>query len=226
MAIFSQALKSPRAIAEAAATPPTTGRARLNITSIGERKMISYVGDDSDDTDHAALQMQQRAKKMMLRVYPRNTRFDSSNLQPLTFWRVGAQMVALNMQTNDIATQLHHALFSHCGYVLKPENLRTGELGWPAARPMLKCFTLRVLSLHHLPARREGRPLLESGSRAQCHGYVKDLSGKHAPPEAGGASSPAITVELLPIGGFAQARVLLLWWWPPIASCREVATAG
>ena len=99
MAIFSQALKSPRAIAEAAATPPTTGRARLNITSIGERKMISYVGDDSDDTDHAALQMQQRAKKMMLRVYPRNTRFDSSNLQPLTFWRVGAQMVALNMQT-------------------------------------------------------------------------------------------------------------------------------
>ena len=43
-------------------------------------------------------------------------------------------MVALNLQTNDLATQLHHALFAHSGYVLKPPLLRAGEHGWPAAR--------------------------------------------------------------------------------------------
>ena len=37
------------------------------------------------------------------------------------------QQVALNLQTNDTPTQLHHALFAlggGCGYVLKPREMR------------------------------------------------------------------------------------------------------
>ena len=40
---------------------------------------------------------------------------------------MGVQQVALNLQTNDTPTQLHHALFAlggGCGYVLKPREMR------------------------------------------------------------------------------------------------------
>jgi len=45
---------------------------------------------------------------------------------PQAAWRAGVQMAALNMQTNDLPVQLHHALFRDSGgYVLKPAALRT-----------------------------------------------------------------------------------------------------
>ena len=40
---------------------------------------------------------------------------------------MGVQQVALNLQTNDTPTQLHHALFAlggGCGYVFKPREMR------------------------------------------------------------------------------------------------------
>jgi phosphatidylinositol phospholipase C, delta len=39
---------------------------------------------------------------LFTRVYPKGTRFDSSNYSPMPGWAVGAQLVALNFQTNDI----------------------------------------------------------------------------------------------------------------------------
>ena len=35
------------------------------------------------------------------RIYPKGTRFDSSNYSPIPGWRSGAQFVALNFQTKD-----------------------------------------------------------------------------------------------------------------------------
>ena len=53
-------------------------------------------------------------------------RVSSSNYSPLRAWRSGAQCVALNLQTNDLPTQLHHAFFEGSqGYVLKPLGMRT-----------------------------------------------------------------------------------------------------
>lgn len=37
-------------------------------------------------------------QKNVLRVYPKGTRFNSSNYKPLIGWTHGAQMVAFNMQ--------------------------------------------------------------------------------------------------------------------------------
>lgn len=37
-------------------------------------------------------------QKNILRVYPKGTRFNSSNYNPLLGWMHGAQMVAFNMQ--------------------------------------------------------------------------------------------------------------------------------
>mgnify|MGYP003753969177 CR=1 FL=1 len=61
------------------------------------------------------------------RGFPRGTRIKSDNADPLFQWGMGVQQVALNLQTNDTPTQLHHALFAlggGCGYVLKPREMR------------------------------------------------------------------------------------------------------
>lgn len=63
-------------------------------------------------------------RKQISRVYPKGQRLDSSNFNPVQFWNVGSQMIALNYQTPDKAMQLNQAKFRDngaCGYVLKPE---------------------------------------------------------------------------------------------------------
>lgn len=69
------------------------------------------------------------------RVYPKGTRFDSSNYDVMRGWSVGAQIVATNFQTKDEYQLLNQCLFeqnggSKCGYVLKSplmKGLRSEE---------------------------------------------------------------------------------------------------
>lgn len=42
---------------------------------------------------------------MLSRVYPKGQRIDSSNYNPVPFWNVGCQMVALNYQTPGIHSE-------------------------------------------------------------------------------------------------------------------------
>ncbi|PNY29127.1 Phosphoinositide phospholipase C [Tolypocladium capitatum] len=69
----------------------------------------------------------------LMRVYPKGTRIGSSNLKPVAFWGVGAQLCALNWQTFSTSNQLNDALFNGSeGYVLKPAALRAdgdGNIG-------------------------------------------------------------------------------------------------
>lgn len=66
----------------------------------------------------------------LMRVFPKGTRISSANLQPVTFWGLGAQICALNWQTFGAGMQLNEALFSGtAGYVLKPAALRAGGSG-------------------------------------------------------------------------------------------------
>ncbi|KAJ6445140.1 1-phosphatidylinositol-4,5-bisphosphate phosphodiesterase gamma 2 [Purpureocillium lavendulum] len=66
----------------------------------------------------------------LMRVYPKGTRISSSNLKPVAFWGIGAQICALNWQTFGTSNQLNDALFSGSeGYVLKPTALRAGGSG-------------------------------------------------------------------------------------------------
>lgn len=62
------------------------------------------------------------------RVYPSGKRVDSSNFNPMTAWSKGCQLVALNLQTADAARRLNDGRFREngdCGYVLKPQSLRS-----------------------------------------------------------------------------------------------------
>ena len=66
-------------------------------------------------------------KKMVTRIYPKAVRVDSSNFNPIPFWNVGCQMVAMNYQTADSSKQVYEAKFKEnggSGYVLKPLYLR------------------------------------------------------------------------------------------------------
>lgn len=68
--------------------------------------------------------------KHLMRVFPKGTRIGSSNLKPVKFWGIGAQICALNWQTFGTSNQLNHAMFSGSdGYILKPEPLRLGGSG-------------------------------------------------------------------------------------------------
>ncbi|XP_030489706.2 phosphoinositide phospholipase C 6 [Cannabis sativa] len=65
-------------------------------------------------------------QRNVLRVYPKGTRFNSSNYKPIIGWMHGAQMVAFNMQGYGKSLWLMHGMFranGGCGYVKKPDFL-------------------------------------------------------------------------------------------------------
>ena len=148
--------------------------------------------DEVADEEELAAVLERRRRRLQLltsrklaRVYPKATRFDSANLDPLPCWRAGVQLVALNLQVVDLPTQLHHALFAASGYVLKPPALRAesaGQSAWPAARESAARVSITILSLHHLPTHKESRPRLHAGRRAATHSQEPKLSGAVAPP--------------------------------------------
>lgn len=94
----------------------------LTVTSISERVMV---GGDID-FDWQSL-CQRRCQQQVARVYPQGARVSSDNMDAFIAYRAGCQMVALNMQTNDLPMQLNAAMFrlgGGTGYVLKPAALR------------------------------------------------------------------------------------------------------
>ena len=65
-------------------------------------------------------------QRNILRIYPKGTRFNSSNYKPLIGWTHGAQMIAFNMQGYGKSLWLMHGMFranGGCGYVKKPNFL-------------------------------------------------------------------------------------------------------
>uniref|UniRef100_A0A1I8NY27 1-phosphatidylinositol 4,5-bisphosphate phosphodiesterase gamma n=1 Tax=Stomoxys calcitrans TaxID=35570 RepID=A0A1I8NY27_STOCA len=91
------------------------------------------------------------------RVYPKGQRLDSSNFNPVPFWNVGSQMIALNYQTGDKAMQLNQAKFRDngmCGYLLKPKFMQLE--GFDPNNPLTispleeKLVTIRIIAARHL----------------------------------------------------------------------------
>ncbi|XP_062407347.1 1-phosphatidylinositol 4,5-bisphosphate phosphodiesterase beta-1 [Sardina pilchardus] len=66
-------------------------------------------------------------KFQLSRIYPKGTRYDSSNYMPQVFWNTGCQLVALNFQMIDLSMQLNLGMFEYnrkSGYRVKPEYMR------------------------------------------------------------------------------------------------------
>lgn len=104
------------------------------------------------------------------RVYPKGQRLDSSNFNPIPFWNVGSQMIALNYQSPDKPMQLNQAKFRDngaCGYILKP-SFMSSELFDPNDPNTLinvskKLINIRIISARHLckSGKNVNNPLVE-----------------------------------------------------------------
>lgn len=91
------------------------------------------------------------------RVYPKGSRIDSSNYDPVHLWNCGCQMVALNYQTPDRPMQLNQGRFlqnGKCGYVLRPDFMHDDGYD-PYDRTTLKSvhpvtLSIKVIAARHL----------------------------------------------------------------------------
>lgn len=96
--------------------------------------------------------------RYLMRVYPGHNRVTSTNFDPLTYWRKGVQMAALNWQTFDLGMQCNQAMFAggkdSSGYVLKTRAFReiqmvSDELATKRERKKVS-FTIDVISAQQL----------------------------------------------------------------------------
>ncbi|XP_016012210.2 1-phosphatidylinositol 4,5-bisphosphate phosphodiesterase delta-4 isoform X1 [Rousettus aegyptiacus] len=119
------------------------------------------------------------------RVYPSGLRTDSSNYNPLEFWNVGCQMVAMNVQTAGLEMDIYDGLFRQnggCGYVLKPDFLRDTQSSFHPERPIspfkTKMLLVQVISGQQLPKVDETkeRAIVDPLVRVEIFGIRPDTS--------------------------------------------------
>ncbi|XP_014674887.1 PREDICTED: 1-phosphatidylinositol 4,5-bisphosphate phosphodiesterase gamma-1-like [Priapulus caudatus] len=131
----------------------------------------------------------------LTRIYPKGTRVDSSNYDPLAAWNAGSQLVALNYQTADRATQLNTARFAcngRCGYVLKPECMRRDGYS-PFDKSSLVgvvdpvTISLRIVAGRHLP--KPGRNISCPSVEVEVVGADYDSGGGGGAGGAGGGGA-------------------------------------
>lgn len=123
-------------------------------------------------------------RNQISRVYPKGQRLDSSNFNPIPFWNVGSQMIALNYQTPDKPMQLNQAKFRDngaCGYILKPRFMLTDRFD-PCDPTTLtnvtkKIVTIRIIGARHLC--KSGRNVNSSLVEIEILGGNFDAGVKH-----------------------------------------------
>lgn len=138
--------------------------------------------------------------KRLCRIYPKGSRVDSSNYDPIVHWNVGCQMgeklisedivsekliniiffiaVALNVQTWGKHLMMNESKFREnfsCGYVLKPDILMSDNLGELHERKGFKVKTVEInmISGHRLPKNKE-EELVDPYVLIKLFGHEKD----------------------------------------------------
>ena len=130
-----------------------------HIFSLAEDKFVYHYGNQE-----LAAHVDRHNMRYLMRVYPKSLRMLSDNFDPITFWRRGVQMAALNWQTYDTGMQINDAMFAggsdRTGYVLKPKSLRPPEdlseltvntLSLGQSRIQHIRFSIDVISAQQLP---------------------------------------------------------------------------
>ena len=104
-----------------------SARTHNHVYSFSEETFAGHTGKGKGtEAEKAALE--KHNQHYLMRVYPSARRIWSGNFNPLTVWRRGVQMAALNWQNYDLNHQVNRAMFAagsdRLGYVLKPDELR------------------------------------------------------------------------------------------------------
>ena len=90
-------------------------------SSVSESKIVALLEKDHKD-------IIEHCQRQLVRVYPAATRLSSSNFNGLPILDAGCQIVALNYQDLNKNSDAYKAFFGDngaCGYVLKPQFMRT-----------------------------------------------------------------------------------------------------
>ncbi len=90
-----------------------------NINDISETNQMLSVNEETIIKMSNKYSIQDLSDKHLIRVYPKNTRTNSSNYNPIKQWSIGSHMVALNWQTKDLYLHLNKAMFDNTGYRLR-----------------------------------------------------------------------------------------------------------
>ncbi|XP_054818300.1 phosphoinositide phospholipase C 2-like [Prosopis cineraria] len=96
-----------------------TGQSRVRRVSLSEQELEDIANTYGKD-------LVRFTQNNLLRIYPKGTRLDSSNYNPMIGWSHGAQMVAFNMQGHGKYLWIMEGMFrayGSCGYVKKPDIL-------------------------------------------------------------------------------------------------------
>jgi phosphatidylinositol phospholipase C delta len=90
-------------------------------------------------------ELEKYTKRQFIRVYPKGTRIQSTNLHPIEPWNNGCQIVAMNFQTLDQGMRINILRFfenGSSGYVLKPLTFNNN---------VSKTLTVNVISGEQIP---------------------------------------------------------------------------
>nr|QBK89567.1 MAG: phosphatidylinositol-specific phospholipase C [Pithovirus LCPAC001] len=90
----------------------------------------------------------------LVRIYPKGTRVDSSNYNPIKSWSYGCQVVALNWQNNKVEQWINRSMFrsnKEIGYRLKPKHLISNS-NIPSG---ISILNIKLLSGRFLPKETE-----------------------------------------------------------------------
>ncbi|KAI4306604.1 hypothetical protein L6164_029865 [Bauhinia variegata] len=115
-----------RIIAIHAGKPKGGLKEALKVEPVKLRRLSLSEQDLEKAAESHATDIVRFTQKNFLRIYPKGTRFNSSNYKPLIGWMHGAQMVAFNMQGYGRYLWLMQGMFRSnggCGYIKKPDFL-------------------------------------------------------------------------------------------------------
>jgi len=147
------------------------------MSSFTETQLARHIAKSSD----ALILHNQR---YLTRIYPKTTRVDSSNYDPMESWLYGNQIVAMNFQTSDMPMWLNSAHFMQnggCGYVLKPPQLTEFEFSNPAASDNVQVvLKIRVISAWQLPKEggKSNGEIIDPFAVVGIHGCALDSNTK------------------------------------------------
>ncbi|UMM38022.1 hypothetical protein L5515_009601 [Caenorhabditis briggsae] len=122
---YMQAFESSRGVSTAVNLENATQDTVPCIVSADENTVWNCLKGNSVE------KVQNLNKSKIMRIYPKASRIYSTNYNPMIHWLTGAQMVALNIQTNCPNIQLNYAMFERnggCGFVRKPDWLRMRDV--------------------------------------------------------------------------------------------------
>jgi hypothetical protein len=114
-----------------------------NVMSL-EEGSIQFKKDELD-------RVRRWASQFLIRIYPKGLRVQSDNYNPLFYWMLGCQLVALNYQTPGFPMWLNEGKFmraKNSGYILKPNRIHkpTGT-----SKTEVTYLTIEVISGWRIP---------------------------------------------------------------------------